>query len=62
MIIGSSTIGKFLNLMIRGVLFVDDLKHDLISIIQLCDKVNNVNFDSFGCRVLKYETNQTLFL
>lgn len=52
-IIGIGTFGKFPNPTIGEVLLVDGLKYNLLSISLLCDKCNNVIFDSFRCKVIK---------
>ncbi|MDM1786909.1 hypothetical protein HX128_20980, partial [Acinetobacter bereziniae] len=36
---------------IDSVLFVDNLKHNLLSISQLCDKDFNISFESSLCKV-----------
>ena len=60
-IIGIGTIGKSPNTTIENVLLVEGLKHNLLSISQLCDKGNEVVFDSSKCRVINSFTKQTLF-
>lgn len=60
-IIGIGIVGKFLNLTWEKALLVDGLKHNLLSINQLCYKVNNVTFDSLTFRVIKLKSNQTIF-
>lgn len=52
-IIGFVTIGKSTNPRTVEVLLVKGVKHNLLSISQLCDKGNNVTFDSSGCRAIK---------
>lgn len=52
-ILGFSTIGKNFNPTIKDVLFVEGLKYNLLSLSQLCDKGNEMLFDSFICRVNK---------
>ena len=44
-IIGKGTIGNKLNFSIDNVLLVDGLKHNLLSISQLCDKGYIVRFE-----------------
>lgn len=51
-IIGIGTIGKSLNSIIQNVLLVDGLKHNLLSVSQLCDKGNEVTFDYFKCTIM----------
>ena len=41
---------------IDGVLLVEGLKHNLLSISQMCDKGNTVSFHSDVCRVIREET------
>ena len=48
-IIGIGKIGTFPNPCIENVLHVEGLKHNLLSISQLCDKGNRVIFDSDRC-------------
>lgn len=60
-ILSFSIVDKFSNPTIGGVLFVEWIKYNLLSINQLSDKGNNVTFDSSGCRVIKSKSNQTLF-
>lgn len=59
-IIDTSIIGKFSNPKIREVL-VHVLKHNLLNIkYSMCNKGNNLIFDSCGCSVIKTKSNQTL--
>lgn len=37
------------------------VRNNLLGISQLCDKDNNVTFDSFLCRAIKLKNNQTRF-
>lgn len=60
-ILGFGIIDKSPGPIIGKVLLVERLKYNLLSIIQLCDKGNNVNFNSSGCRVTKSKSNKTLF-
>ena len=46
---------------IENVLFVEDLKHNLVSISQLCDKNFNVSFRSSICYVACPITNNIAF-
>lgn len=57
----SSIIGKYYNSMIGDVLSSEGLKHALLSISSLCDKDNNVTFDLFASKVIKFKNNQTYF-
>lgn len=60
-ILGFGTIGNSPSLMIEEVFLVDALKHNFLSISQLCYKGNNVTFDSSRCWVIKFKSNETLF-
>lgn len=48
--------------MIGEVLLVKGLKHDLLSISQLCNKGNNVTFDYSCFKIIKSKSNETLFI
>ena len=48
-IIGHGFIGNNSSSLIENVFLVDGLKHNLLSIIQLCDKGFKVIFESFHC-------------
>lgn len=56
-ITGFDIIFKFPKPTIGDVVLVYGLKHYLLSISQLCDKDNNMTFDLFRFRFLKYESN-----
>ncbi|GAV69117.1 gag_pre-integrs domain-containing protein [Cephalotus follicularis] len=43
---------------IHNVLFVDGLKHNLLSISQLCDKDCRVVFEKDSCKVININNNQ----
>lgn len=47
--------------MIKDVLLVESIKYNFLSIIDLCDKGNEVKFDLTVCKVVKIENNQTCF-
>lgn len=51
----------FPNPTIRDVLLVDGLNHNLLGISKLCNKHNNVTFNSSGCKVVKLKSDQTIF-
>jgi hypothetical protein len=55
-------IGKTYSLVIEDVLLVDGLKHNLLSISQLCDKGYNVIFKSIICIIVNEIDNQVLFV
>jgi hypothetical protein len=61
-IIGIGNIGKIHSLVIEDVLLVDGLKHNLLSISQLCDKGYNVIFKSIMCIIVNEIDNQVLFV
>ena len=50
-ILGISTVSMTSNLLIENVLLVDGLKHNLLSISQLCDKDYEVVFDKNICSI-----------
>ncbi|BAT74567.1 hypothetical protein VIGAN_01226300, partial [Vigna angularis var. angularis] len=49
--LGIGEIGSADTLMIKDVLFAQGLKHNLLSIIQLCDKVLKVTFEPNYCNI-----------
>ena len=62
----SETIGKIIGIgnikigsspLIENVVLVDDLKDNLLSINQLCDRGFKVVFDDLACNVLDRQTN-----
>ena len=61
-IIGIGSIGKSNSLNIENVLLVDGLKHNLLSISQLCDKGNKVVFDKSRCTIENKQDNKILFV
>ena len=48
-ILGIGNVGKVSSTLIENVCVVGNLKHNLISISQLCDKGYKVVFDKFRC-------------
>ena len=50
-IIGKGTIGNESSLLIHNVLYVKGLKHNLLSISQLCDRGYQVNFRTNSCEI-----------
>ena len=46
---------------IENVLYVEGLKHSLLSISQLCDKGYKVNFGSKGCTISSNSSSKVLF-
>ena len=57
-IIDIKEVGNPNSLIIDNVLFVDDLKHNLLSISQLCDKGYKIIFQDNACMV--FNKNNTL--
>ena len=47
--------------LIENVVLVDGLKHNLLSVSQLCDKGFNVIFDDLACSVIDRQTNACIF-
>ena len=60
-IIGIGEIGNPQSLSIHHVLFVDGLKHNLLSISQLCDMGNKVTFYPKNCFVSSLDKNKVIF-
>jgi len=60
-VIGIGTIGKDSSTCINNVLLVDGLKHNLLSVSQLCDNGFKVTFDLNTCLVTKALDNQVVF-
>jgi len=50
-IIGKGTIGNEGSLLIHDVLYVEGLKHNLLSISQLCDRGYQVTFRTNSCEI-----------
>jgi len=44
----------------RNVMYVDGLKHNLLSVSQMCDQGNEVIFQSNGCIVCELDTGETM--
>jgi len=44
----------------RNVMYVDGLKHNLLSVSQMCDQGNEVVFRSNGCVVRELDTGETV--
>ncbi|XP_057496707.1 uncharacterized protein LOC130781518, partial [Actinidia eriantha] len=61
-IIGIGNVGKEPSHIIENVLLVDGLKHNLLSISQLCDKGNKVIFDKNMCTIENIKDDKTLFI
>ncbi|XP_022155998.1 uncharacterized protein LOC111022973 [Momordica charantia] len=61
-IIGKGSIGNESSILIEDVLLVDGLKHDLLSISQLCDKGFRVVFDKKNCIIENASDRKVLFV
>ena len=61
-IIGEGSIGKTSSPIIKNVLLVEGLKHNLLSISQMCDKGNHVSFDKSYCTIKNSTDNTVLFV
>ena len=61
-IIGVENINNYSSSCIENVLLVDGLKHNLISISQLCDKDYKVIFDKNQCIITHAHNNKILFI
>ncbi|CAN1273905.1 Retrovirus-related Pol polyprotein from transposon TNT 1-94 [Linum perenne] len=60
-IMGKGTIGNQFEPVFHNVLFVPGLKHNLLSISQLCGTENRVIFEDDCCKVERISNNKTLF-
>ncbi|KAH9685167.1 Integrase catalytic domain-containing protein [Citrus sinensis] len=61
-ILGIRNVGKVSSTLIENVCLVENLKHNLISISQLCDKGYKVIFDKFSCVIENSCDGKTLFI
>ncbi|GMI75526.1 hypothetical protein HRI_001221900 [Hibiscus trionum] len=59
---GIGSIGNHSTILIENVLYVDGLKHNLLSISQLCDKGFNVLFDKNGCKIVDIKSNNIMLI
>ncbi|CAL9122156.1 unnamed protein product [Musa textilis] len=59
-IIGKGTIGNKSNLLIDDMLLVDDLKHNLLNISQLCNKGYIIKFESNAYIIEKLHNNTSM--
>jgi len=48
------------NVKVGNVMYVDGLKHNLLSVNQICDQGNEVIFQSNGCIVRELDTRETM--
>ena len=61
-IIGQDNIGNGTSSLIESVLLVDSLKHNLLSISQLCDKCFKVIFETSHCIIKDIQNDKTIFM
>ena len=61
-IIGQGNIGNDTSFLIESVLLVDGLKHNLLSISQLCDKGFKVIFEASHCIIKDIQNDKTIFM
>lgn len=61
-VIGVGKIGRNESRALEEFYHVDGLKHNLLSISQLCDKANKVTLTSIGCRVKKLDTKEIVLI
>jgi len=59
-IVDIGKIGESLSYSIDGVYLVDGLRHNLLSVSQLCDKDNIVVFTSNRCSVVNMDTGKVV--
>ena len=50
------------DVLVKNILFVEGLHHNLISISQLCDNQMIVEFHRIGCNILDEETRKLFFV
>ena len=60
-IVGIGRVGKKNSTYIENILLIDGLKHNLLSVSQLCDKGNRVIFKSKECFITHMEENKVIF-
>ena len=58
---GISSIGNSSHIYISDVYYVNDLKHNLLSIFQLCDKGYSISFNEHECNVVDKNTKSKIF-
>ena len=61
-IIGQGNIGNDTSSLIESVLLVDGLKHNILSISQLCDKGFKVIFEASHCIIKDIQNDKTIFM
>ena len=59
---GIGTIGNNSYTQIKNVLLVENLKYNLLSISQLCDKGYKICFESNACHVINSITNKIIYI
>ena len=59
---GISCIGNNSSTLIENILLVGGLKHNLLSISQLCDKGHKVIFENMCCQGINVKTNKLVFI
>ena len=60
-ILGRGDVGTKDSTTIENVLYVEGLKHSLLSISQLCDKGYKVNFETNNCTISSETSGKVLF-
>jgi len=60
-ILGRGNVGTKGSTLIENVLYVDELKHILLSIIQLCDRGYKINFETIKCTISNEVSCKVLF-
>ncbi|CAN1243474.1 hypothetical protein LINPERPRIM_LOCUS5700 [Linum perenne] len=60
-ILGQGSIGSAPNPVFNNVLLVQNLKHNLLSISQLCGNLNKVIFEPTCCKIIRISDNKLLF-
>jgi len=61
-ILGRENIGTKGSTLIENVLYVERLKHSLLSISQLCDKGYKINFKTNKCTISNEASGKVLFM
>jgi len=61
-ILGRGNVGTRSSTTIENVLYVEGLRHSILSISQLCDKGYKVNFKANGCTISHDSSGKVLFI
>ena len=61
-ILGKGNVGTKGSTLIEHVLYVEGLKHSLLSISQLCDKGYHINFETNKCTISNETSGKVLFI